>query len=332
MKVLITGSTGFLGKYLLDEFSKDTKDQVIAFGRNVEKGHELEKDNISFYQGDFTNLKEITDAVRDVDLVIHAGALSTVWGDWAAFYQANVKGTQYVVEACITQGVKRLVFVSSPSIYTGKIDQEQITEKFSIPNQHLNHYIKSKIMAEAVVNDMTKNKALEAVIIRPRGLFGIGDTSILPRIINANQKVGVPLIRNGSNLVDITYVENVALAIYLAATVAGIDGETFNITNGEPKIFKDILNQMFEKLAMTVRFRRINFHIATGLAVSLEGFYKLFRLKGEPILTKYLVYTLGTTQTLDISKAQKVLGYKPRYTIEEGMSIYAEWWRENHRD
>lgn len=332
MKVLITGSTGFLGKYLIDEFLRDAFNDVIAFGRNVVRGQQLTQANVVYYQGDFTSLEEITAAVAGADVVIHAGALSTVWGKWEAFYQANVKGTENVVQACLFQGVKRLVFVSSPSIYTGKKDQEQIPEDFTLPKPYLNHYIKSKVMAEALVSRLTKNHAIETVIIRPRGLFGIGDTSILPRLIHANQKIGVPIIRDGKNCVDITYVENVAFAVYLAATVEGIDGEVFNITNGEPQVLKTILHEMFEKIDMTVKYRKINFHVASVLATFLECIYRILRLKDEPILTKYLVYTLGTTQTLDISKAKNKLGYEPKYTIEEGMTIYAKWWRENHTD
>ena len=88
-------------------------------------------------------------------------------------------------------------------------------------------------MAEKEVEKWGK-RGLETVILRPRGLIGIGDTSLVPRILHVNDSIGIPLFRGGRNLVDLTSVENVALACELSLTVKGAQGKIFNITNGEP--------------------------------------------------------------------------------------------------
>ncbi|GAB2028201.1 NAD-dependent epimerase/dehydratase family protein [Lactovum odontotermitis] len=325
--VLVTGSTGFLGKYIVKEFA-DNDYHVKAFGRNVKVGKTLE--DATFISGDFTRIDEIEDASCQTDIVVHAGALSTVWGSWKSFYQANVLGTENVARACLKNKVKRLVFVSSPSIYTTKESRLNISEDFPLADNRLNNYIRSKIAAEKIIKDYQK-QGLETVILRPRGLFGIGDTSIIPRLIAANQKRGIPLINGGQNVVDVTYVGNVAQACYLAATTEKAAGEVFNITNGEPQAFKEILEKLFEKINVKPRYFPLSLSKAYGLAQILEGLYRILPLNGEPVLTRYTAATLGTSQTLDITKAREILTYQPRVSIEEGLNIYASDWTKNHR-
>lgn len=328
MKVLITGATGFLGKYIINEFAKHDC-EIIAFGRNADVGSGLP--NCTFVKGDFTNLNEINAAIKgaDIDIVIHAGALSTIWGKWPDFYRINVIGTENVAKACLINGVKRLIFVSSPSIYASAKDNFDIQESFSIPNNELNYYIKSKLMAEKVINKYG-TKGLYTVIIRPRGLFGIGDTSIIPRLIAANFKAGVPLINGGKNIIDVTYVENVAYALYLSAISENIAGQVFNITNGEPTTFKELLESLFDAIGIKPKYLQIKFRTAYRIAGLLEFVYQCFRMKGEPALTKYTVCTVGISQTLNIDKAKEKLGYQPLFSMKEGIEIYANWWKENH--
>ena len=126
--------------------------------------------------------------------MVHAGALSTIWGPWEQFYQTNVVGTKLVMEACRHFGVKRLVYISSPSVYAAARDQLAIKEEAAPQENELNFYIKSKLMAERIVRSYPQ---VPSVILRPRGLFGIGDTSIFPRILRLSQKLAIPLIRNG---------------------------------------------------------------------------------------------------------------------------------------
>ena len=185
--------------------------------------------------------------------VVHAGALSSAWGAYKDFHEANVLGTINMLKACTIHGVKRLVFISSPSIYTSKIDRLNIIEEDLDLNSQLSYYIQTKLIAEKVIRQWSKG-GFQKVIIRPRGLFGIGDTSVIPRLMRANAKSGLPLFNNGDNLVDITYVENAAHSIFLAMTVDGIDGGIYNITNGQPMTFKSILELFFESINMEAKF------------------------------------------------------------------------------
>ena len=323
-KVLVTGATGFLGKYVVEELVEHGY-QVRAFGRNSKVGRSLENTSVSFFQGDLTNADDVTEACKEMDLVVHAGALSTVWGPWEDFYRANVLGTKYVLEACRQVGMQRLVFVSSPSIYAAPKDQLAIKESDAPEVNNLNNYIRSKLASERLFKDYPD---VPSIILRPRGLFGIGDTSILPRVINLSQKIGIPLIGDGRQLMDMTCVENVALAIRLAIEAPEAKGEVYNITNGEPRAFRDLLEESLTGLDYPIKYRKIPASLLSGIASSIEFIYKTLNLKGEPPLTRYSYYLLRYSQTLDISKAERELGYHPKISISEGIEQYVQDYRK----
>ena len=324
-KVLVTGATGFLGKYVVEELVEHGY-QVRAFGRNSKIGRSLENTSVSFFQGDLTNAEDVSEACKGMNLVVHAGALSTVWGPWEDFYQANVLGTKYVLEACRQTDIQRLVYVSSPSVYAAPKDQLAIKESDAPEENNLNNYIRSKLASEKLFKDYPD---VPSIILRPRGLFGIGDTSILPRVINLSQKIGIPLIGDGRQLMDMTCVENVALAIRLAIEALEAKGEVYNITNGEPRAFRDLLEESLTGLGYPIKYRKIPASLLAGIASSLEFLYKSLNLKGEPPLTRYTYYLLRYSQTLDISKAQRELGYRPKISISEGIEQYVQDYRKH---
>ena len=327
MRVLVTGATGFLGKYIVDEFSNRDCD-TIAFGRNGSAGENLKRNNVAFIKGDFTKENDIVNAAKNVDAVIHAGALCEVWGKWSDFYDTNVLGTKNVLDACLKNNISKFVYVSSCSVYNCTYDRLGIKENDFDPANELNYYIKSKIMAEKLIAEYIEKQGLSATIIRPHGIFGIGDVSIVPRLIKANSKIGIPLFNNGKNLIDIVCAENVAHSLWLCANYPG--NGIFNITNGEIFQYQEIVDQIFKQIGITPKYVPVKFKTAYAMASALEGIYKLLRLRNEPVVTKYTLTTIGVSQTLDISSAKEQLSYAPQKTLAEGIDSYVKWWRESN--
>ena len=325
-RVLVTGATGFLGKYLVEELINNGY-EVVAQGRKENILNNLkEQYKVNILK---CSLNEIKNIDMNIDCVIHAAALSTVWGKWQDFYDSNVLGTENVIKFCLKNNVRRLIYVSSPSVYSAKFDRFNIKEEDFDKNNKLNFYIKSKILAEDLINKID-NQKLETVIIRPRGLFGIGDTSLVPRLINANSKIGIPLFNDGKNVVDITCVENVAYSLRLAMEKEEANGNIYNITNGDPTEFKNILDKFFTELEERANYRKMNINLMYFVASVIELFYKLFRIYKEPMITKYTIATLGYSQSLNIEKAKKDLDYNPKITLEEGIKKYAEHERKKN--
>lgn len=320
MKILVTGATGFLGKYIIEELSEHSYN-IVAFGRNEKVGRTLEGKNIKFFRGDFTNINDLYEASKNIDIIVHAGALSSVWGVWEDFYNTNVVGTENILKICRKRNIKRLVYISSPSIYAAPKDQLNISENEAPFENNLNFYIKSKILAEKKIKGYSD---VPTVILRPRGLFGIGDTSIIPRLLKLNNEKAIPLFDGGKQLIDITCVENVALAVRLALESDKAVNNIYNITNGEPKKFKEILDLFFYEMNIEGNYKNLNYFFTKIIVNILENFYKIFKFQKEPILTKYTLYLLKYSQTLSIEKAKQDLNYQPKLTIAEGIKKYVE--------
>ena len=257
-KVLVTGATGFLGSYILKELKG--KYDIISVGRNKEKLMEIKKDDskIECISADLAELKEVLD-FPEADIVVHSAALSTIWGSKKEFIKNNVTATENIIKYCRAKKARRLVYVSTPSVYTGKKDRFNVRENEFDCGNKLNYYIETKIAAEKKVLE-AESDGLDVVIIRPKGLIGIGDTSILPRIIEANNKIGIPVFKGKEDiLADMTSVENTAYAILLCMEKEGVSGEIFNITNGEPTNQKKLLKYVSESLGTEFRYKKLSF-------------------------------------------------------------------------
>jgi nucleoside-diphosphate-sugar epimerase len=321
MKALVTGGTGFLGTALSFRLQKMGYD-VTVLGRNPEICKQLEERNFRILRSDLTDTNKIINACESQNYVFHCGALSSPWGKYQDFYSANVLGTQNVVQGCIAHNVTRLIHVSTPSIYFDFTDKCNISEEDMLPTKSVNAYAKTKLLAENEI-DLACQQGLSVITIRPRGLFGPGDTAILPRLIKVHESMSLPLFKKGKVLVDMTYVDNVveALVLCMHASDEAI-GRKFNITNDEPMYIIELLEKLFMRLGKKLKTKSVNYQIANFAAGMLEYVYPLFYSNKEPPFTRYTLGLLAKNQTLNITAAKKILGYKPKISIEEGLDRY----------
>jgi nucleoside-diphosphate-sugar epimerase len=324
MKVLVTGATGFLGSHTM-EYLIATGFDTVGTGRNETVGNKLTAAGFSFIKASLED-SSAPELFCGVDAVVHCAALSAPWGRYEDFYLSNVVATEHVIEGCLKHGVKRLIHISTPSVYFDFKHQYQITENQPLP-QPISHYVRTKWRAEQIALAASQ-AGLEVIVLRPRGIFGPGDTAIFPRLIREVRNGKLPVFGDGINEIDITYVENVSQAIFCALQApASCSGNIYNITNDEPRPFFALVQQVFDAIGIPVRSKRIPFHVGYSAAVMFEWFYKLpWMSEKEPLLTRYTVGTLCFAQTLDISKAKQQLSYRPKIGIDEGIERFAEWW------
>lgn len=328
MKVMITGATGFLG-FRACEYFHELGYEVVGIGRNEQKGKQLMEQGIRFEKLDLIERDRLVHICKGMDAVIHSAALSESWGEYKDFYRANVECTENMLYATQMNNIKRLVHISTPSIYFNLNSRENVKENDALPKTFVNAYARTKYIAEQKVQKAVEH-GLDAIILRPRALFGPRDTTILPRLIELNQTRGVPLPNDGQAVTDLTYVDNVVRAIELSLKAPSTcSGQVYNITNGEPMILKDALEKLFTHLHMPFRKKKIPYSVLKTVATILESTYRVFKMNKEPLVTKYSVSVLGETQTLSIEKARKELGYAPIVSIEKGIETYAEWWKQH---
>lgn len=323
-KVLVTGAYGLLGSHTVRELIENGY-HVRAFGRDHQKLSELsvayDSTQLETFAGDFCNKDDINKACEGMDYVVHCGALLKGWGRRSEFIRTNVGGTQNVIDACAGNGVKRLVYTSSPSAYAMK-NNLSITEDDYNEKNRLNHYIESKIIAEKLVKGQNE---VPWSMIRPRGITGIGDKNMLPVLINVNRQIGIPLFEKGKVMVDLVCADNAALALRLCMEKDEALGQVYNITNGEPKLVTELAEEMFAALGTKAKFIRLPFMPVYALAAVLEAIWKLLGIYDRPpALTRYNVCTLGRSQIFSIEKARRDLGYEPKVSISDMIKKYAE--------
>ncbi|PWY56894.1 3-beta hydroxysteroid dehydrogenase [Legionella qingyii] len=327
MVCVVTGATGCLGLNLTQRLLKDGH-EVIALGRNEQLGKIITQSGAQFITVDLLHQEKLKKITQNAQTIFHCAALSSPWGRYKDFYDANVLGTQHVIEA--TPLNTRLVHVSSPSIYFNFTEQHNIKEDVPLPSRPANYYVKTKLLAEALIDKAFQEKSLNVITIRPRAIFGPYDRAILPRILQNEKKGVLPIVGNGTNVIDITYVENVVESLLLAAQAdQQFCGNKYNITNGEPRALISIISELFSVLQKPFIPKFIPYSIAKIYAACAEEFYSLPFIRKEPRLTRYSAAVLCMGQTLNIEAAQKDLGYQPKVNIRQGIEHFAEWYQRS---
>ena len=176
MTALVTGATGFLGQHLTRRLVDDGF-EVKATGRNVAIGRELAAYGAAFVGADLTDERQVRAVARDIDVIFHAAARSSVWGSYQSFEDANVNATRLLLAAAMDHGGPRFIHVSSPTIYVDGSHRRDVSEDAAIPARAVNHYATTKRLAEGLVANAAK-RGLSTCTIRPRAIFGEGDTAI----------------------------------------------------------------------------------------------------------------------------------------------------------
>ncbi|MFN8439898.1 MAG: NAD-dependent epimerase/dehydratase family protein [Caldilineaceae bacterium] len=325
MNALVTGATGFLGDALARRLQQ-TGWQVTGLGRNPTVGKELSDRGIRFIQADLRDRQAIIKACADQEIVFHCGAAVGTWGDSQYFYDVNVGGTDNIVAGCQLSGTRRLIYVSTPSIYFSTQDRFNVKEDDPLPSP-INIYAATKLTAERVIARAHRD-GLPVISIRPRAIFGPGDTTIFPRILTALQSGRLPRIGDGKNVQDLSYIDNVVDALLLcAASPAFTLGRTYNISNGQPTRIWEVIDRLCRELSLPMPTRKVPLVLPFALASLLELSYKLLRISQEPPITRYSISMLARSMTLDISSARRDLGYVPKVSVEDGIERFIGWWK-----
>lgn len=328
MKILVTGASGFIG----GRFARFALEQGLAVrvnGRRAQGVEHLVKRGAEFVQGDLGDAELVLRLCQDVEAVVHCAGAVGVWGNYQHFHQANVLVTENVIEGCLKQHVRRLVHLSSPSIYFDGQSHVGINEE-QVPTRFFDHYGKTKYLAEQQVFG-AQEFGLEVLALRPRSVTGAGDTSIFPRLINMQRKGRLAIIGNGLNKVDFTSVQNLNDALFSALLAAGPAlGKAYNISNGAPVPFWDALNYVLRQLDLPPVTRHLPYALAYGAAALNEGLCKLLPGRPEPTLFRLGVAMMAKDFSLDIGRARQYLDYEPQVSLWTALDEFCLWWKAHH--
>ncbi|MFC2048706.1 NAD-dependent epimerase/dehydratase family protein, partial [Elusimicrobiota bacterium] len=244
--ILITGGGGFLGRYTARCLRK-AGNNVTILGRNSYPW--ALKEGFNTIQSDICDRPGLINAFKGFDEVHHMAAKTGISVFWRPFYEINVRGTENVISACMENGIRKLIYTSSPSVVYGAGNQDMIDETKPYPEKYLSHYSRSKAMAEQLVLSANKpGGKLLTVALRPHLIWGPEDTNLIPRLVTRSEKNRLFIIGNAANKVDVTYVENAAMAQLLSSEKlkegSTVCGKAYFITNDEPVLLWDFINRV----------------------------------------------------------------------------------------
>ena len=327
-RVLVTGATGFLGGVAARRMHTAGYD-VLCTGRNIKAGQGLTAVGLTFVAADLCQPDALHALCQGVDVVVHSAALSSPWGPADSFTSANITASENLLLAAERAGVKRFVHISTPGIYFDHSDRFNVREDDPLPARSVNDYARTKLVAEQRV----RAQRMPYIILRPRAIYGPGDTTLFPRLVRALGRGRLPVIGKGDNFCDLTYVDNVCDAI-VAAVESGPEacGYAYNITDGQPVLLWELIARLARTLELPQPKGRLPVWAALAMATAMEAVYRLAHLRGEPLLTRYGVGLLGSSMTLDISRAREKLGYAPAVGLDEGLDRFVRWYREQPTD
>jgi nucleoside-diphosphate-sugar epimerase len=340
MHALVTGGGGFLGRYIVE--------QLLARGEQVRviarvDYPELTAAGVEVVRGDVADSAKVEAACAGIDCVFHVAALAGISVRWAPFERANVLGTENVVAACRQEGVARLVFTSSPSVTFAGGDQCRIDESVPPDFEWLRRngawYSLSKATAErtALAGGANGNlgaiqSSLRVCALRPHLIWGPRDAHLIPRLIERARSGRLRRVGDGTNLVDVCYVENAAAA-HLAAADAladpqrrdAVNGKAYYISQGRPVNCWGWIDEVLALAELPPVQKTISHQAARRLGGACEAAYRLLRLKSEPPMTRFLAGQLAKSHWYDISAARRDLGFVPQVSTAEGMKRLGKW-------
>ncbi len=327
MKALVTGGGGFLGGVIV-RMLRERGDLVRSFSRATYPA--LADLGVEQVRGDLGNRAAVMEAAHGCDRVFHVAAKAGIWGSYADFHLANVTGTENVLAACRANGIKKLIYTSSPSVVFDGSDVEGGDESIPYPASYEAHYPKTKAMAEQMVL-AANSPRLASVALRPHLIWGPGDNHLVPRILAKARAGRLRRIGARPNLVDSVYVDNAARAHLQAADClepgSPTAGRAYFISNGQPIPLWEMVNRILSAADIPPVTRSISPGLAYTIGCMCEGIWGLLRLAGEPPMTRFVAHELASAHWFDISAARRDFGYDPEVSIDEGLLRLRNWLR-----
>lgn len=320
MKIFVTGATGFLGRHLIPALCRAGHSVRILTRTPAQHTWLAHFPNVEIIQGDILDKTALIQAVQGCEYVIHAAGNFRFWGEEEAFYQANLSGTQNILQASLQAQVKRFVYISTVAVI-GQPNPEQVIDEGQSAHP-ADAYQKSKLAAETEIINASQ-QGLSCVILRAGAFYGPLGSYAFNRLFFKDPMRGLIMqMDRGRHVIFPVYVGDVA-AMSIAALTKGRSGEIYNIS-GASITHKDAFDIICREA--NIRFPRISVPGWTGIALShvLEA---VARLTGhEPFYPLNLRSYVYNDWHVSSEKARRELGFIP-LDFTEGVRRTIAWYR-----
>ncbi len=313
----VTGGSGFIGGVLLERLVAEGC-RVTALARSATSVAAIEARGARAVRGDLDDPASLAAGAEGCEAAFHLAAHLGQWGTWEEFVRGNVTGTENALEACRRAGVRRFVHCGTEAALIAGRPLVGVDETAPLRPDSKALYCSTKALAEIRVRGAA-GPGLETVVLRPRLVWGRGDTTLLPELVAAVEAGRFAWIGGGRHRTDTTNVENVVEGLLLAAE-RGQNGEAYFVTDGAPVVFREFISDLLATQGVEAPSRSVPAWLAGGGAAIAEATWRLLRLGGEPPLTRLAVWLSSQECTIEIAKARGELGYGPVISRQAGLA------------
>jgi nucleoside-diphosphate-sugar epimerase len=309
VKFFVTGGSGFVGGALI-RFLVARGDTVVALARSSVAAETVRGLGATPVPGGLDDTDALRAGAAGADVVVHAAAhLAGGAADRDTFLRVNVDGTRNVLS---TMGSTRLVYVSTEQVVMDGplVDADETVPYAARP---VGPYAETKQLAERLV------VAAGGVAVRPRMVWGDGDPTLLPTIVQAVRSGRFRWVAGGRQRTSTCHVDNVAAGI-VAAAERGRAGEAYFLTDGQPVVFRDFWTALLATQGVSAPAASLPRSVAIAAAAVAEVGWRMMRRPGQPPLDRMTVALLSDECTLRDDKARRELGYAPPVSREVGLT------------
>jgi nucleoside-diphosphate-sugar epimerase len=314
----VTGGSGFIGGRLIDRLRADGH-SVRALARSDAAASRVADRGAEPVRGDLADVAAMRAGADGCELAFHAAAKLGDWGSRDEFIAGNVDGTRNALNACSDAGVKRFVHVGTEAALMAGQPLIDVDERAPLWPDSPALYSATKAMAERIVLDANRPGEFETVVVRPRFVWGRGDTTLLPTMVAMVKAGRFAWVGGGHNHTSITHVDNVVQGLILGAE-RGLPGNAYFVTDGDPVEFREFVSELLSTQGVSAPTRTVPIAVAHAVAVGGEAAWRLLPLPGRPPLTRFAYWVTSQDCTIRIDKARTELGYEPVVSRAEGMA------------
>ncbi len=318
-KILVTGASGFTGKALCNRLV-EMGNEVVAFVRGSSRTDELKKIGVECRVVDIKNHTDVKDNFSGIEKVYHiAAAWRTEHTDLEEFRMVNVEAVRNLLTAAKISGVKRFIHCSTVGVQ-GHIDDPPANEDYRFnPGDH---YQRTKLQGEKLAREFF-SEGLPGVVVRPAGIYGPGDMRFV-KLFRPIKKGIFVMIGSGNTLYHFTYIDDLIDGFVLAGNKDEAIGEVFTVGGEKYISLNELVNMIADIMGVAHPKWRIPFYPVYLAAVLCEGICKPLGI--SPVLYPRRVDFFRKDRAFAIDKAKKVLGYKPKISMREGLEKTAVWY------
>jgi nucleoside-diphosphate-sugar epimerase len=315
--VFVTGGSGFVGGRLIERLCAEGH-LVRALARSATASELVRARGGEPVAGELADVAAMRAAADGCQLAFHAAAALGDWGRREDFELGNVEGTSNVLQACEEAGVRRFVHVGTEAALLAGKPLVEVDETAPLRPDSPVLYSATKARAEQAVLAANRD-GFETVAVRPRFVWGPGDTTLLPAMVEMTRTGHFAWIGGGRQRTSTTHVENAVEGLVLGAT-RGRPGNAYFVTDGAPVVFREFVTELLATQGVSPPTRDISKPMAAVLATAGETAWRILPLPGRPPLTRFAYWVSSQECTLRIDKARDQLGYEPPKSIADGLA------------